>query len=153
MRPPPTGPVDRFGVARRFDACLDRQLELCLALEALADSLPSQLDTHAAMMLVNRLPSTLARCHRLEERMVFPVLRISNRDLSPILERLRTEHLEDEDQAEDVCEAVKTFVTHRSKAGAEEIGYMLRGLFTQMRRHVAFDREHVLPLFRRCCGS
>lgn len=152
MHPSAAGPPDSFGVARRFDACIDRQFELCLALEALADSLPSRVDTYAAMNLMDRLTTTLRRCHRLEETMVFPVLRIATHDMDPILERLRTEHVEDEDHAADICDALETFVTRRGNAAADEIGYMMRGLFTALRRHLAFDRDQILPLYRRSCG-
>lgn len=152
MRSPPTEAPDRFGVAVQFDICIGRQLDLCGALEALADSLPSRLDTHAAILLVNRLQPTLVRCHELEETLVFPVLRTSNLDVGPILDRLHNEHVEDEDHAVDVRHAVNTFVTCKAKVQAEEIGFMLRGLFTQMRRHLAFDRDYVLPLYRRASG-
>ncbi len=152
MHPSAAGLPDSFGVARRFDACIDRQIEVCLALEALADSLPARVDTYAATMLMDRLSTTLRRCHRLEETMVFPILRLSSHDVGPILERLRTEHVEDADHAADLRDALKTFVTCRRTAAADEIGYMLRGLFTALRRHAAFDRDHVLPLYRRSAG-
>lgn len=29
---------------------------------------------------------------------------------------------------------------------AEAIGFMLRGFFEGLRRHIAFEREHVLPM-------
>jgi hypothetical protein len=29
---------------------------------------------------------------------------------------------------------------------AEAVGFMLRGFFKNVRRHVAFEREHVLPM-------
>ncbi len=152
MHSPATGTPDSFDVAKRFDACIGRQFDLCLALESLADSLPSCVDTYDAMTLVNKLNTTLRRCHRFEETMVFPVLRISNRDVGSILERLRIEHVEDEDHAADLRDALETFVTCRRTAAADEIGYMLRGLFTALRRHAAFDRDHILPLYRRSAG-
>ncbi len=152
MHPSGADLPDSLGVAKRFDACIDRQIELSLALEALADSLPSRVDTYAAMILMDRLTTTLKRCHRLEETMVFPVLRISCVDVGPILERLRIEHVEDEDHAADLRDALEAFATHHRTAAADELGYMLRGLFTALRRHAAFDKDHVLPLYRRSCG-
>lgn len=152
LRSPQTGMTDRLSLVDRFDACIGRQLELCLTLEALADTLPSRVDTHGAMILVRQLHLTLRRCHLLEETMIFPVLLISHRDVGPILDRLHNEHFEDEDHAADVRDAVEAFVTRRATTDAEEVGYMLRGLFTSLRRHLAFDRDYVLPLYRRSCG-
>ena len=31
----------------------------------------------------------------------------------------------------------------------EAVGFMLRGLFETLRRHIAFEREHVLPIVGR----
>ncbi|MFV0474554.1 MAG: hemerythrin domain-containing protein [Pikeienuella sp.] len=155
MPPPATIDFDHASdyadVARRFEACIDRQFALCLALESLADSLPARMDTYEAIRLLEKLNATLRQIHRFEETMVFPVLMISARDLRETLERLRTEHLEDEDQAADIRDALETYVTHRGGA-PDEIGYMLRGLFTAMRRHLAFDRDQILPQYRRSCG-
>lgn len=136
----------------RMEECLMRQFALCEALEALADSLPSRVDTRAAALLVDQLRPTLRRCHRLEETLVFPVLLISGPQITPILDRLREEHLEDEDQASDLHDAVTAFVGYPTGAGAGEVGYMLRCLFVSLRRHLAFDRDYVLPLYRRTCG-
>jgi hypothetical protein len=139
-------------VAERFDVYIDRQLDLCLGLESLADSLPARVDTHAAMILSERLEVTLQRSHEFEELSIFPILRISNRDLGATLDRLRDEHFEDEGHAADLREAVRAYVSHRSSGRPEEMGYILRGLFTSLHRHLAFDREFVLPLYRKNCG-
>lgn len=151
-RPPSIEMTDSLSAANQFDACIARQLNLCLALEALADTLPSRVDTRSAMILVDRLHPTLRRCHLLEEARVFPVLTASHCDISPILERLHTEHFEDEDHAADLREAIEEFVSRRARADAREISYMLRCLFTSLRRHLAFDRDYVLPLYRRALG-
>ena len=153
MRPPPRrlpDPPDaaRGGVAARFAALLAQQETLCSGLEALADSLPQRLDTHVAVTLCSRLRLTLRRSHRLEEAIVFPALLAHRRDLGPLIERLRAEHLEDEDQSGDLQAALAEFVARPTKPEAETIGYMLRGLFVALRRHVACDRDCVLPLFR-----
>ncbi len=151
MHGPTAFPPDSSGVARRFGACIDRQIELSLALESLADSLPSRIDTYAAMRLADQLTETLRRCHRWEEARVFPVLLLPGEDVGPMLERLRYEHVEDEDHAADLGEALAAFVTRQRDPAGGEVGYMLRGLFTALRRHAAFDRDHVLPLYLRRC--
>lgn len=153
MCPQRTGVSGSGAIGADFDACLAQQFALCHGLEALADSLPLRMDTLAAIRLADRLCPTLQRCHCLEETMIFPVLIISQQPMRPILDRLRTEHLEDEDQACDVREAVTALATGQVRgADAGEVGYMLRGLFVSLRRHLAFDRDYVLPLYRRTCG-
>lgn len=132
-----------------FDSCLMEQLDLCQRLEDLADALPSKVDTLSATLLANRLRSTLRRCHRLEETVVFPILMTTEMDVHPIFDRLRKEHQEDEDHACDVQDAIRVFVSASDRESAEKLGYMLRCLFVSLRRHLAFDRDYVLPLFKR----
>lgn len=151
MRTPQLEAANGFDPLSRFDDCLIRQFGLCQALENLADSLPWRVDTLAATILANRLHPTLRQCHRMEETIIFPVLLISGPQMHPILDRLRKEHVEDEDHASDVRDAVTAFASNQARADAEEIGYMLRCLFVSLRRHLAFDRDYVLPLYRQTC--
>lgn len=135
--------------ASRFEDCLTQQVTLCRALETLADGLPSHVDTRAAAALTDALCATLQRCHRMEEVVVFPALLAANPDMQATIDRLRGEHVEDEDQAGEVRDAIAAFVLFQKRHDVEEIGYMLRGLFVSLRRHLAFDRDYILPLYRR----
>lgn len=152
MSPPATERPDGAEVLKRFETCIDRQLDLCRALESLADDLPALADTHAAGLLLEKLKVTLAQCHGFEETQVFPALTAAVPDIGATLERLRTEHLEDEDLAAELGDALESYRTARSARAADELGYMLRGLFTALRRHLAFDRERIAPLYRRGRG-
>lgn len=147
-RPFQTAPDDGAGrgLLATFDRCLAEQDALCRALEDLADSLPGRLDTHGAVLLLGRLGPLLRRCHHLEEEVIFPALRAARRDLGPVLDRLSAEHLEDEAQAGELEEAVVALAARWPAADAERLGYMLRGLFTALRRHVAHDRDRIRPL-------
>lgn len=140
------------GSLSRFDNCLVAQFALCNALETLADSLPARVDTRAAVLLADRLHPTLRQCHRIEETTIFPVLRIAGAHLYPIVDRLRTEHFEDEDHACDVRDAIRSLAAVQTRGDAEEVGYMLRCLFVSLRRHLAFDRDYILPLYLRTRG-
>ena len=131
-----------------FDACILAQFDLCRRLETLADSLPSQVDTWAAMILAKQLQTTLRRCHRLEERVVFPLLLRKDSRIQTVLDRLRQEHQEDEDHARDIHDSVHAFVTAAHRQDAERLGYMLRCMFMPLRRHLAFDCDYVLPILR-----
>jgi hypothetical protein len=131
--------------AQSLQAALERQSDLCAALEALADTLPTGLDP-SALRLAQAACRTLRHCHRMEEDRVFAAF-WDNPAIAPILERLRAEHIEDEDHARDLEVALDGFIGGTNGATAEEIGYILRGLFTSLRRHAAFERDHLLPLF------
>tara|TARA_B100001179_G_scaffold81618_1_gene57636 strand:- start:622 stop:1083 length:462 start_codon:yes stop_codon:yes gene_type:complete len=132
-----------------FDAAITRQEQLCDALEALADSLPERIDTYAAMQLAGRIVPTLKRCQRLEERVIFPM--ILERAHAPVqmIDRLRTEHMEDEDQAIQLTAAIRAYAQYPHREDAGSLGYALRGLFQPLRRHTAFDRDILLPMYRR----
>jgi len=133
----------------RFETCLARQVELCCALETLADALPSRVDTRAAVLLADAVYETLHHCHQIEESLIFPTLLTAHPDMLSTITRLRTEHVEDEEQASEVKDAIMSFVILQKRKDVEEFGYLLRGLFVALRRHLAFDRDYMLPLYRR----
>lgn len=138
---------------RRFQTLILGQERLCLRLEGLADSLPDRIDTLAATRLAARIPPFLAACQRREEHDVFPTLIARDPSLRPTLLRLRAEHLEDEDHAGLVAETLTAFARDPRRSGADRLGYLLRGLFQPLRRHAAFDRMVVLPLYRQAMAE
>ncbi|TNC49596.1 hemerythrin domain-containing protein [Rubellimicrobium rubrum] len=141
------------GLLADLDACFAEQDSLCRSLEELADSLPERLNTLGAVLLVGRLSALLRRAHHLEETQVFPILASApvrmHGDLRPILNRLRAEHTENEDYALDLEDTLAEYWARPvARADAERLGYLLRGLFISLRRHVAQDRDWVRPLLR-----
>ncbi len=62
------------------------------------------------------------------------------------LNRLRFEHCEDECFAEELTEALNALGSGNPDVNIEAIGYMLRGFFEAMRRHIAFESEMLLPI-------
>lgn len=131
------------------------QLALCEELEAIADSLPSDIDTQKCLQAARTLYPAIKRAHDFEENKVFPLLSSdmgsyyggSQPPLASSLERLRYEHWEDESFAEELSDALASRIT--DVANAETIGYMLRGFFEGLRRHIAFETDHILPLLVR----
>ena len=125
------------------------QLLLCDRLEEIADSLPDSVNRQKCIYAARALGPMTRGLHRFEEDVVFPLIaeRLNgNETVEATLNRLRFEHCEDECFAEELTEAL-----HRLGAGAEDtnveaIGYMLRGFFEAMRRHIAFESEMLLPL-------
>ncbi|TGS73648.1 hemerythrin domain-containing protein, partial [Mesorhizobium sp. M3A.F.Ca.ET.175.01.1.1] len=87
--------------------------------------------------------------HRYEETVIFPAYEEavvgSNANLAST-RRLRAEHVEDECFAGEVTEILLAIGHGETVENPEAIGFMLRGLFENLRRHIAFEREHVLPM-------
>lgn len=121
------------------------KLRVCDELEDIANTLPSRFDRMKCLKIANALVPLLRRCHRYEEEVVFPAYAvIKGRDAT--MRRLRAEHIEDECFADEVTEVLLTIGHGAEVTNPEAVGFMLRGFFELLRRHIAFEREHVLPL-------
>lgn len=119
-------------------------LRLCDALEAIADALPARLDQLDCLSAAERLEPLLRACHRFEEGRVFP-LYLAALGRPDVVARLHREHVEDACAAHELAEILREAGSGRAVENCEALGYMLRAFFGTMRRHVAFERDHVLP--------
>lgn len=125
----------------------DMQLLLCDELESLADSLPS--GHHRCVLLARAMCPLIASTHQIEEELLFvPLSRLTDRvpEMPATLERLRLEHHADLCFAEELQDALLAFGRGEDVTTAEAVGYMLRGFFQSVRRHVAFEKEILVPL-------
>lgn len=126
-----------------------RQLELCKRLEELANRLPNDFNTQECLSLSWQVYPIVKTAHEFEEQKLFPLLTQSlehGENLGQSLERLKYEHWEDEAYAEDLCLHLRELVKKPNNANIDKIAYMLRGFFEGMRRHIAFETEHLLPI-------
>jgi hemerythrin HHE cation binding domain-containing protein len=122
------------------------QLALCDTLEHIADSLPDRIDRPKCLQAAAELGPTIRSIHTFEEELLFPALAavMANDAVSTkTLERLRFEHCEDECFAEELTEALLDLGRGAKTVNIEATGYMLRGFFEAVRRHVATEREIV----------
>jgi len=122
------------------------QLALCSELEEIADSLPSNINRQKCIYAAKALGPLIKGAHHYEETVLFPQLRSSEsapEHLAETLERLKFEHFEDECFAEELTDALLKLGSG-DKVNMEAVGYMLRGFFESIRRHIAFEREHLL---------
>jgi len=120
------------------------QLVLCDRLEHIADSLPDKIDRQSCIHTARALPPLIMRAHQLEEEVLFPLLaERSEARLNPhqTLARLRLEHAGDECFAEELAETLMSYGTGTPSHSAEATGYMLRGFFEALRRHIAHEQE------------
>jgi hypothetical protein len=118
-----------------------RQMKLCDDLEAVADSLPSHMDRQFCLHLARQIGPILRDAHAVEEQFLFPLL--AGRDVpgDDVIERLRLEHIEDECFGEEVQHELMQLGQGRAVIGPEATGYMLRGFFQGMRRHIRQEME------------
>lgn len=132
------------------------QLALCDRLEAIADGLPDEVDREICAYAAKILAPMLREFHAHEEGVVFnwveqrfggdPSVRAS-------LERLKYEHCEDECFAEELTEMLDRLGTADATVNAETAGYMLRGFFTSLRRHISFEQECLRGMIVRQPGE
>lgn len=124
--------------------------ELCDSLERIADNLPDNVDAQEALHVARGIYATVKRSHEFEEKALFPLLLDDGprEETCKTIQRLHAEHWEDESFAFEVQDALTDFVRNPGEGNAEALGYMLRGFFEGMRRHLAFECEHVVPAIR-----
>jgi len=124
------------------------KIQLCDQLETIADSLPYRVDRLDCIRVASRLLPLLRESHRYEEEVLFPVFE-RHADVHPgrrsTVLRLKSEHLYDEGAAEEICERLMWIGRGGEIDNPEALGFMLRAFFDTVRRHIAFEREFVLP--------
>lgn len=124
---------------------------LCESLENIANNLPRSVNKQACLALSRSIYPIIYEAHEFEETKLFPYLLKSNEQNKALinsLSRLKFEHYEDETFAQEISEALHEFVTGENTVLAEKLSYMLRGFFEGVRRHLAFENEHLLPLLK-----
>lgn len=140
------------GIALTLQHYLREQARFCDRLETMADLLPDGVDERDCLLMAQNVVPLIKRAHEFEEGVVYPLLLSlpeTSNDLTSSIERLKFEHLGDEEFAGDLCASLRQFVTSRNTSNVESLAWMLRGFFESVRRHIAFEREHILPLVQR----
>jgi hypothetical protein len=144
--------VAKFGnvaVAEQFKHLLDLQTQMCVELEDIADCLPKLVDQHACLDLAQRMLPLIRRAHVFEETQVWPLISKmapAAMDVRETLGRLSFEHWGDEDFAEQIFHLLREYVRNPLSEKADSMAWTLRGFFQNMQRHIAFEREFLLPL-------
>lgn len=135
---------DSSMIVETCDGLWREQRSMCDALEQIADSLPDAVDRKVCLHAARILPTLMERAHRYEEEVLFEALDrpgLTPFDPHPTLERLRMEHAGDECFAEELSEVLFSYAEGRPTHSAEATGYMLRGFFEALRRHIAIEQE------------
>lgn len=138
-------PLDMIAIAHAV------QVEMCDAMELIADGLPDEVDRRLCARVASCLEFDLPLHHHDEEHALFPLLRtraLPEDGLDVILERLVAEHSSDNDFASEIAEALEALGQGGRPQNPEMLGYMLRGFFERYRRHVQWETTLVMPLAR-----
>lgn len=133
--------VDKRGVLAEVRRCFEQQMVLCDLLETIADSLPHQLDYEHCRRAARLIGPLLQRAHSAEETLLFPRIAATHPQGEALVGQLRLEHLEDECFAEEVQYELHRLSCRQPVLAPEATGYMLRGFFECLRRHVRHERR------------
>jgi len=128
------------------------QVQLCEALEHIADGLPGEVDRRLCAQASQLLRYDIPLHHDDEELALFPMLRSRQNPgdrLDVILNRLASEHVSDNDLASEIADSLDILGRGEAVPNPEMFGYMLRGFFERYRRHIQWEEELVMPLARR----
>ncbi|GMB82169.1 hemerythrin domain-containing protein [Shinella zoogloeoides] len=126
----------------------DAQLALCSALEEIADSLPANINRQKCIYAAKSLIPLINGIHRYEEEALFPMLETQasgGEEMAGTIARLKFEHVEDECFAEELTDTLTRLGSGDGSVNAEAAGYMLRGFFESIRRHIAFEQRFMRP--------
>ena len=124
---------------------------LCDLLEHTADSIPAQINRTTCSRLGNDLLPLLRGIHQFEEDLLYPQaiqLLGATPAIRSTITRLQYEHCEDECFAEELSDALLELGRGKKPGNPEATGYMLRGFFEALRRHIAFEQDHLLCAMR-----
>ena len=120
----------------------NKQREMCRELEDVADSLPLDVDPSLCMRLARSLLPALRSAHEFKEEHFCELARSALEDIGnvdAIIDRLRAEYRENELLAEEVAEELSQWGVCAEPKHAETVGYMLRGFFISLTRHLDFE--------------
>ncbi|MEA3536132.1 hemerythrin domain-containing protein [Rhizobium sp. CC-YZS058] len=123
-------------------------LLLCDELEQIADALPDGVDRLQCLSLAGSLLPVLRGGHRFEEETIYPAVARAGEEA--VIRRLKTEHLEDDSSAQELTQVLLAIGQGHPIYNPEAVGYMLRAFFGTMRRHIAFERDHLLGQAAAC---
>ena len=132
-------------------------LALCDRLEEIADNLPGNLFPISFETVARELRSKLPRLHRHMELALFPALKkraLPEDNIDELIAGFTHEHAMDDGYVLGVLEvldriAAGPLVSDGETENYEASGYLLRGFFEAMRRHLRWQRFIVLRLARQ----
>lgn len=140
----------------RFQTMRADLLALCQALEDIADMLGGAPDRQQCIQISRAIGPLMGQALSFQEKELLPNLQKSappDQTVLKCIDRLKFEHYEDSDFALEVSEVLMEFGQGTSRLSEDAIGYLLRGFFVSLRRHLAFESEVVHSLLKNGGGQ
>ncbi|TCT40310.1 hemerythrin domain-containing protein [Martelella mediterranea] len=137
--------TDNFSLAGELQSTHRAIHRICDSLESIADSLPANVDRRICHSLSQELVPAIKAAQEFEEMKIFPAVRKAAGGRESVLEtvsRLEYEHFEDLCFAEEVADVLRR-LSNGAAVNIEAVGYMLRGLFGALRRHIVFEEGYL----------
>jgi len=122
---------------------------LCDRLEEIADALPDNINRRVCEKTALTIEPILLKAHSYEEEFFFPALASYHHislDHAKLIRRLSTEHYEDRCFGEEVRDVLLSYSVGKPVQAPDATGYMLRGFFENLRRHMWLEEELARPL-------
>lgn len=139
---------DVHAILSRVQSFHEKQTALCDRLEMLANSLPENFNPQEALVIARQIMPLISEAHRFEENVLFHLIDQDSTSAQS-LERLKFEHWEDEASGEDLTDALLSYARSPKPVMTDKLAYMLRGFFDNLRRHIAFEVEHIVPAVKK----
>ncbi|MEQ1770877.1 MAG: hemerythrin domain-containing protein [Devosia sp.] len=118
------------------------QSRLCDDLETVADSMPARVDRQFCLAVAKQIVPVLREAHAVEKRFIVPLIAGRVLDGAELVNGLEAEQVEDECFADEVEYELLQLASGGPVIAPETTGYMLRGFFAGLRRHM----RHVMAL-------
>jgi hypothetical protein len=131
-----------------FQSSHREQMELCDLLEKIADSLPQNLDRQTCIHVAKAIGPIISRGQEIEEAKLFKAVENAGEisiDPRVIVDRLRMDQLGTIFMSEEIFDVLISHGAGNPTHGAEATGYLLRGFFSGLRRHLALEQELLAP--------
>lgn len=117
--------------------------EIADALDLIAESLNTEPDRFACLRVASLMLPRLRSSQAYEEATVFPAMQAQGP--APALQSLAAEHVEGDWNGQDITDLLLAVGRGESMDDPEAAGMRLRAFAASLRRHVANEREHLLP--------
>lgn len=129
---------------------------LCDRLETIANGLPDDLSSFPFEAVANELRTKLPQLHYNMEQVLFPALKeraLPEDGIEEIIDGFTHEHAMDGGYVLGVLEVLDRLATgplalNQQPENYEVVGYLLRGFFEGLRRHLRWERFIILRLAR-----
>lgn len=136
--------------SQKLAQCHQEQLELCLALERIADGLPGFPNPDSLRPIDGQIVPMMRRFAR-QWAVAFAALAVAVSDtpIAPLLRDVELQDQEDIGQAEEIQTTLNEMKSAQAGLCPEAFGYLLRGFVTSRRRRVSLERA----LFQSCTSG